>query len=233
MADKDPATAAAEAAAKKLVEVAYGDLLQPATQEIGAELQQFVKTIIVAGRGFGYLIRETYHPFVVTVLNKIPSENRIVPDPQILGNVLEGITYQPAESEVSRMFEDLLNCTMDKTLAGLAHPAFPTFINRMSRDDAVILSHARTGSLRIHFHGDRRGKAHNCFPEIGHTLLNKDNSSLYFDNLSSLGLLKEDATGRARANGTGGFFAVSPVRLTTLGGRFMDACMRSAKPLSS
>ncbi len=108
MTGKDPATAAAETAARELAKVAYEDLLQPAAREVGAELGEFARAIMVAGRGFGYLIRETYAPFVLRALNKVPTDRRIPPSPPLLGQVLEGISYETSDSPVFQMFEALL-----------------------------------------------------------------------------------------------------------------------------
>jgi hypothetical protein len=145
MPDKDPATAAAEAAAKKLIEVAYGDLLQPAARVVGAELGEFVQTIVVAGRGFGYLIRETYQPFVLRALQRVPKDQRVLPRPEMLGPILESISYQRPDSGITGMFEALLAAEMDTKKYRSNHPSFAYILRQMSSAEAMTIKY-----LHIH-----------------------------------------------------------------------------------
>jgi hypothetical protein len=143
MPDKDPATAAAEAAAKELVKVAYGDLLQPAARVVGTEFGEFVQAIVVAGRGFGYLIRERYQPFVLRAIQRVSEERRVPPRPELLGPILEGLTYQREGSEVAEMFEALLAAEMDSGRAGQCHPAFAHTLRQITSEQARAIRIAK------------------------------------------------------------------------------------------
>ncbi|MHC2086521.1 Abi-alpha family protein [Methylobacterium sp. CM6244] len=190
MSDKDPATAAAEAAAKELVKLAYGDLIQPAAREIGTEMGEFVRAIVVAGRGFGYLIREKYEPFVLRALNKVPVEMRIAPPPPLLGKILEGVSYEAEGSHVEKMSASLLATAMDKNKATDAHPAFIDVIHRMSaieldvlrelgRNQIYVGARPSGGSFtNVRWHVNKNDKI-----ELFH------NADLVFDNLNSSGLI--------------------------------------------
>ncbi|WP_264046920.1 DUF4393 domain-containing protein [Methylobacterium flocculans] len=190
MPDKDPATAAAEAAAKELVKVAYGDLLQPAARVVGAELGEFVQAIIVAGRGFGYLIRDKYEPFVLRALNKVPEDRRIAPPPPLLGKILEGVSYETVGSHVERMSASLLITAMNSDTSANVHPAFIEVIHRISETELIILRQLEKTSIQLGARPSGRS-----FTGIGGGVILSGkvekipNADLLFDNLNSSGLI--------------------------------------------
>ena len=191
MPDKDPATAAAEAAAKELVKVAYGDLLQPAARVVGTELGEFVQAIVVAGRGFGYLIRETYQPFVLRALQRVPLDQRVLPRPEVLGPILEGVTYQPSGSELMRMFEALLASAMDRSKPGLDHPAFTYILRQISPQQAEIIEYANQYGevLAVRFAYGSEGDPMQIVRSIHNWSLDISRPELEFSHLVELGVL--------------------------------------------
>ncbi|WP_157861934.1 Abi-alpha family protein [Methylobacterium sp. Leaf361] len=243
MADKDPMTAAAEAAAREVVKVAYGDLLQPAARIVGNELGEFVSAIVVAGRGFGYLIREKYEPFILKALNNVPIEERIVPKPEVVGNILEGVTYEEEGSDIYVMFEELLSKAMHKEFRDTVHPAFSGILKRMSSIEASLIKDISAGQFFVTASG-RNGVYFNIqFPlKVEDRKIFARGADVHFDNLRGMGLIQfisfsarpqirhiEDmadaiqklASGRSS---TGSY----NVRLTPLGEAFTQACIRKS-----
>jgi len=190
MADKDPATAAAEAAAKELVKTAYGDLLQPAAREIGAELGEFVRAVFVAGRGFGHLIRETYEPFVLRALAKVPEDRRVAPPPALLGKLLEGVSYEHPGSHVEQMSSALLATAMDEEKSGDAHPAFVDVIHRISAEELEILKEIERRPFEVTARPSGSSFVNlRSFVFMGASGGFVPNADLVFDNLHSAGLI--------------------------------------------
>lgn len=191
MADKDPMTAAAEATAREVVKAAYGDLLQPAARVVGNELGEFASSIVIAGRGFGYVIREKYEPFIRKALSNVPKDKRQLPPPKILGEILEAVTYEDKTTEIYEMFEQLLSGAMNEDLAKDVHPAFVGIIKRMSSKEAALIKRISDGQLhvsassmggvysQIHYFDGADGRA----SAIG-------SHDVYFDNLRSSGLIQ-------------------------------------------
>lgn len=225
MTSKDPSTAAAEAAARELVKVAYGDLLQPAAREVGTELQEFVRAIVIAGRGFGYLIRETYEPFVLKALSRV--ENKILPSSHILGNVLEAISYEPSGTLLHEMFEGLLAASMDTSLYKSVHPSFPSIVKSLSPDEARLLVHIKNQSLiKITLH--ELPHVHNSKVEVFITdkirLDTRDDIEFYVQQLFLHGLLAWDTNKSMWVQHNDRPSTQTELILSTSGQRLMTAC---------
>jgi hypothetical protein len=225
--DKDPATAAAEAAAKELVRTAYGDLLQPAARVVGAELGDFVSAIVVAGRGFGYLIREKYAPFVQRAISRVPEQRRMLPAPEILGPILEGVTYLREGTELSDMFEALLSCAADSDRSGDSHPSFPGMLQRLSPDEARLLKAVSEVKVAAYYNTilPNGAKSLNRISGHGNIFEHPNNQIFYMSNLFAIGVL---ATGRGEPSGEKDASGVEgwkfEVTLSETGIRFMAAC---------
>lgn len=188
MADKDPSVAAAEAAATQLVKSFYPDLFQPAAREVGTELHEFVRAVMVAGRGFGYLIRETYEPFVLRALAKVPVGQRIAPPSSLLGRILEGVSYEAEGSHTEKMSSSLLSAAMDSERKGDAHPAFVDVIHRMSVQEIEILTYALSRPISVIARPHSRSFINiKILPET--SIGSVENLDLLFDNLNGAGLI--------------------------------------------
>lgn len=228
MAEKDPATAAAEAAAKELVKVAYGDLLQPAAREIGIELHEFVRAIMVAGRGFGYLIRETYEPFVLRALQAIPLERRIPPSPPMLGQILESISYEAEGSTIYKMFEELLCAAMDTNRAKGVHPAFPILLKSLSPEEADLLKRLSEGTITARHFRSIDWSFHPHSIELSSYEQDLESANFYLEHLEGLSLIDseyEENIGKFEVYRNGHLIPVY-YNLSLMGAKLMDACSR-------
>lgn len=229
MPEKDPATAAAEAAAKELVKLAYGDLLQPSFRTIGTELDEVVRAVIVAGRGFGALIHETYKPFVLRAIARVPADRRIPPAPELLGPILEGVTYHSVGSDVADMFEALLASSMDAKTASKTLPAFPNVIRQLSPDEVKILRFMETARINCFELAATAGWDVYKIDRVDTASLPIDieeNATIYMEHLLTLGLIDFDVTAMAMNRGSSGEERMAPARLSRIGRLLIEVTRR-------
>jgi hypothetical protein len=85
--------------------------------------------------------------FIDRSVRAVPEENRVSPAPQILGPIIEGIRYEPADTPVDEMFSRLLSCSMNTGQLKDAHPAFPQIIKQISADEAILLKGLADGAF--------------------------------------------------------------------------------------
>ena len=137
--DPKLATEVAKIVAKDI----YGDAFAPAAREIGAALGDLAHTMRVAGLEFGAISRERVIGIIGRAAAQIPTGRRLLPPPQVLGPVLEGIRYEPDGTPIAAMWEALLARSMDAERLGEAHPAFAGIIRRLSSDEARLLNYLR------------------------------------------------------------------------------------------
>jgi Abortive infection alpha len=121
----------------------YEDAAQPATRQVGAIGGDLMKTLhlVLAPIQYVAALQDRYRAFIERSVRKVPEERRVQPAPQIVGPVLEGIRYEPEGTEIEEMFANLLANGMDKDNVGLAHPAYPSIISQLSRDEALCYPH--------------------------------------------------------------------------------------------
>lgn len=131
----------AELVKKLPVEKIYEDAGQPAAKQTGIILEDAMKCIHLALAPFqlGAALQDRYRNFLDKAVRKVPEERRVSPPPQILGPILEGIKYEPEETELDIMASNLLATSMDKDTVGKAHPSYPNLLRQLSRDEIVIL----------------------------------------------------------------------------------------------
>ena len=79
---------------------------------------------------------ENYKTKLEEKYNKIPEDNIIEPDIQILSQAASKASYCLDKEELSEMFANLIISTMDKDKADYTHPSFADIITQMSPFDA-------------------------------------------------------------------------------------------------
>jgi len=140
--EPDLATAVATELVKQVpIKEVYHDGLAPAVQESGSLLADFVKTLrlALAPLQFTAALQDYYVRFLDRSVRRIPEDRRIFPAPQIVGPVLEAIKYEPEDTLITEMYNELLSRAFDRQTAEAAHPAFATLIKQLSLDEALIL----------------------------------------------------------------------------------------------
>lgn len=139
----DLATAIATEVAKQIpVKDAYDDALKPGVKQVGTLVEDLTKVILLglAPVQFVAALQDRYRAFLDTSIRRVPEPDRVLPAPQILGPVLEGIKYEPEDSPISEMFSQLLSSSMDRSRVQNAHPAFSQIVRQLSQDEATFLN---------------------------------------------------------------------------------------------
>jgi hypothetical protein len=177
------------------IEKVYDDAIGPAARQVGFLLEDVLKAIRiatfplqVAGAG-----QDRIAAFLKASVARVPPDRQVIPPPQIVGPVLEGMRYEP-DGPISEMFSRLLSTSMDADRAEKAHPAYPAIIRQLSLQEARFLSRLRLGDVRHRVTanvGERNQfieVASVLFPELGSPV----EALAATDHLESLGLISVD-----------------------------------------
>jgi hypothetical protein len=199
----DLASAVATELVKQVpIKEVYHDGFSPAVQETGSALADLVKTmrLALAPLQFTAALQDRYVKFLDRSIRQIPEDRRIFPVPQILGPVLEAIKYEPDDTLITEMYNELLSKAFDRQTAEDAHPAFAPLIKQLSLDEAIILKIIYEKCLQDdHYkyqYTDDYDRAVNRFinrkveiDELPRTnLRNPDNLPIFLEHLDKLGL---------------------------------------------
>ena len=146
MSEKDKEIATEIAKILPIKEI-YCDAIHPSAQSFGILASDIIKTIMLAGAPIQYLaaLQDRYRNFLDVSVRRVPEGRRVPPPPQILGQVLEGIRYEPEQTPVYEMFSALLSSSMDEERTHTAHPSFPSIIRQLTPDEAKIIDYLARG----------------------------------------------------------------------------------------
>jgi hypothetical protein len=230
--------------AKELAkQIPVRDALAAPARQTGQILEDIVKTIQLALVPFqlGGALQDRLRGFIDRSVRAVPEANRVSPAPQILGPIIEGIRYEPADTPIDEMFSRLLSCSMNIAQLNDAHPAFPQIIKQISADEAVLLSKLADGPFSQIAHAEI-DPARNLFrpavienesiPRDG--LKFPENARLYIEHLYQLGLVEFSVTKSPEATMTGGKQTGSRTfgehQLSRWGRQFVRACTSKTPP---
>lgn len=123
------------------VDKVYEDAIRPAMQQIGKTLESVVKVSMFLFAPLEYLAnyRERWERYLKKVSDKVREEDLVEGHPQLVVPILQGLSLVHENTLVGGMFINLLANSIDKTRQSHAHPAFPSIINQLSHDEAVVL----------------------------------------------------------------------------------------------
>ncbi len=190
----------------KVVEKTYDDLVSPANKKLGTALS----TVIDLGNTILWPVKwanERVRIFFESNLRKyekklseIPEE-KITPAPSELSfPILERFTYV-SNNDISNAFVKLLTSASSTDTISLAHPGFVAIIDRLSPDEAKILNYFKGAEaipkLTLSFYdSDEMSTYVTAFHDYTGLekkieLLFASNIGIYFDNLTSLGLIEK------------------------------------------
>ena len=174
------------------------------------------KAVLVSAGGALLLIHRKVADSINEQLAKkaesIPPENRQPPDPTTAAKIVPALNSVFGEENLREIFLNLLTATMDKTRAGNVMPAFIEIAKQLSPDEALILRWiAEQGlfafplvdicAVGYDYHGigdmgPRGGyeiilRNHCCLTDVAECN-QRENESMYIDNMSRLGLFNID-----------------------------------------
>ena len=127
----------------------YDDLLHHSFQSLGEIGANIVKTVLIpltpfyfGGNSFKRLKR-----YFSKLGDKVPQSNLQEPSMQFIGKGFESLKWIDEGSRLEEMYLDLLAASMDKERDYSAHPAFFEILNKLSPDEAVILSFMKSNPV--------------------------------------------------------------------------------------
>lgn len=240
--ETDLATAVATELVKQApIKDVYQDGLSSAVRETGSALEDFVKTLrlALAPLQFTAALQDRYVKFLDRSVRQIPEERRVLPAPQIVGPVLEAIKYEPEDTLITEMYNELLSKSFDRQRMDDAHPAYAPLIKQLSIDEAIILksvydNYLQNSHYKFQFTDDYDrsvNRFHNRKIELDELPRDKLGSPnkvpVYMEHLDKLGLAsilqyknQEPLFGGGAQNGSRTF---ARYQLTEFGLEFMKA----------
>jgi hypothetical protein len=240
--ETDLATAVATQLVKQVpIKEVYEDGLSPAVQETGSALTDFVKTIrlALAPLQFTAALQDRYVRFLDRSVRHIPEERRILPAAQIVGPILEAIKYEPEDTLISDMYNEVLSRAFDRDRAEDAHPAYALLIKQLSLDEAIILKiiyekYLQDDHYKYQYTDDwdaRTARFSNRKVELDelprNDLRSPNNLAIYIEHLDKLGLAavlqSKNQEGLFTAGVQSGTRVFARYQLTAFGLEFMKA----------
>lgn len=139
-----------------LVKQVYNDALSPSMKQLGLSLENVTKSTRFLFAGFDYLAahQERWQRYLKRISERVEEEDLTEGHPQIFIPAMEGLSMTYEGSLVGEMFINLLTNSIDKNKQVLSHPAFPTIIQQLSQDEAVILYYLKKRTYKVKFQYD-------------------------------------------------------------------------------
>lgn len=191
----------------KLLPMLYQDCAQPAVQKVGkalATVLDFSNTILLPLKLINDKARLNFQKHMDNYKNKLESvdKEKIIDVPLIIGTpILDRLTYV-TNDEIADLFINLLTKASSSETINEAHPTFIHIVDRLSVDEARIISHlSNTNAAFIPFinficrrkeinHEYRKFAWNLTGMETDIELVCPKNIDIYIDNLSSLQIIE-------------------------------------------
>jgi|688.fasta_scaffold510056_1 hypothetical protein len=191
----------------KLLPMLYKDCAQPAVQKVGKALEtvfDFSNTILLPLKLINDKARLNFQKHMDNYKDKLESvdQEKIIEVPPIIGTpIIDRLSYI-TNDEIADLFINILTKASSSETINEAHPTFIHMVDRMSVDEARIISHlSNTNASFIPFinficrrkdrNQDYRKIAWNLTGiETDIELLCPKNIDTYIDNLSSLRIIE-------------------------------------------
>lgn len=221
----------------KVVDKAYNDLGSPVLKELGSWGVNIVKAVRLTAFPIDLLAygRDKLDRFLIKSLSEVQIEDRVKPQLEIVGPIIEGIKYENEDTILYNMFSKLMSSSIDKNNNFKSHPAFANIIKQLSPDEAVIMYYLNKKSYLIKQYSKydynknmffATKTLENNFPLD--KLLYPENFFMYMNHINSLHLAGIWQDGRQEADFKEGkqigVYIYSKTDLTEFGKMFVSAC---------
>lgn len=187
--------------------VIYQDLAQPSVKAVGNALgtvfefsTSFLLPVKLLNEKFKLNFKKRLNEYKEK-LEEIPEDKRCEVHPQIGTPIIEKLSYT-TNDEIADMFTTLLANASNVDMVNNAHPSFVSMIERMSPDEARILSYLKDkiDIQYCNFHGDvKDGEGYTTLLDHETLLRNEiefnypQNLNAYLANFISLGIIIDKA----------------------------------------
>ena len=187
--------------------VIYQDLAQPSVKAVGSALgtvfefsTSFLLPVKLLNEKFKLNFKKRLNEYKEK-LEEIPEDKRCEVHPQIGTPIIEKLSYT-TNDEIADMFTTLLANASNADMVNNAHPSFVNMIERMSPDEARILSYLKDkiDIQYCNFYGDAKdGEGYATLVDHETLLRNEiefnypQNLNAYLANFISLGIIIDKA----------------------------------------
>lgn len=116
--------------------------LQSSSKAVTTLLDFFNNTILYPMQKYNLYAENKLNNFAKELqerASKIPSENLVEPQINILGPAIEGLKYNLDEEHIKEMFTNILLSNMDNRKQCKVHPSFINIVKELSHQDAATL----------------------------------------------------------------------------------------------
>jgi len=134
----------------EVVKEVYSDGVSPALKEVGKFGKDIVKTIRLLTIPIQYTahVQDRLEKYFEKISKEIPDEHKVVPPEPILIPILEKLKYHDPDDikdELSKMYQELLRKSFDKTTTSIVHPSFIDIIGQLSPDEVNLFNQIADG----------------------------------------------------------------------------------------
>ncbi len=116
---------------------AFGQEVAPAGRDAGKLVRKIFSPLAALVWGIDR-IEEWVSEELTAKIKKIPVDQRATPDVRIVGPLIESMRFSANESEVREMFTNLLASDVDARTKGFVHPSFVQIVREFSSNDAKV-----------------------------------------------------------------------------------------------
>ncbi len=178
--------------------------LQSSSKAVTILMDFFNNTILYPMQKYNLYAESKLNNFAYELKNKaskIPNENLIEPQINILGPTIEGLKYNLDEEHIKEMFTNILLSNMDNRKQGKVHPSFIEVVKQLSCEDAndlKFLKEKNKTDLPIMNVKYKLTTSEFIFPTKNIFLIHEDDvydsDALVINNLVRLNLIEIDYT---------------------------------------
>lgn len=223
---------------KEVLEKLYDDAISDPAKEVsklGVDIVKTARLILLPLQALAAW-QDRLEPMFERIRRRVPEDRQIVAPPELVGPTLEKMRYLNDESELWRMYEEVLTKSVDSENADSIHPSFTHIISQLSRDEAWILYRLRDQKFTVvdtldwnkeenKFENRKIEKSELPVAE----LFLPDQIDLYYSHLESLSLVTWPVVEETPIKGDGGRQTGtrrrSKMMLTEFGKLFVVACV--------
>lgn len=182
----------------KVVEKVYDDLFSQPIKEVSKIVTWLIKTLQIPFYPIQMTAawQERLENRLKNSVEKVTPENLVKPPESFFIPIVNQLSYMEEGNVLVDLFQNLLARSMDKTRNTEAHPAFISIINQLSPDEALILSHLKSNSIKTTLLYDYNRETNkftlNCTEEITFpvdSLTFSHNFDMYLNHLEHINLI--------------------------------------------
>ena len=147
----DPLLGLGNLVPKETVTKLYDDVMAGPAKEVGKLGTDTMKVarLILAPLQIGSAFQDRFERMIERIRTNVPQARMTEAPPELTGPILEKMRYVSEDSELWKMFEEVLTKSIDQDQLHKVHPSFGYIIAQLSRDEAWMLLKLRDRTFEI------------------------------------------------------------------------------------